>query len=207
MGFLRPPLVRYADYASLSNDYLEHGADVVVGVPRLTFEMALGAPGDVGDTVRGSGLDTVIRVQGSYGPFIAGASYMRNHSYEPPGDRNFRATAKGIDIRWMQSGVQLRGEWIAGRPVGDATNSGWYVDALVHRVVMGQVTAVARVERLTVDDAGVQSRQGRQTLGARIRVIDPLSVNVNIVRRSGAFNQEYGKTSLDLGLTWTLRYK
>src|ERR1700730_8589482 len=35
-GFLRAPLVRYDGYFALSNDFLEHGADLVVGVPQLT---------------------------------------------------------------------------------------------------------------------------------------------------------------------------
>ena len=206
-GFLRPPLVRYAEYASLSNNYLEHGADVAVGVPRLTFEMALGAPADLGDTERGSGLGAVLHVQGSYGPFIGGISYLRHHSYEAPDDPSFRATATGVDFRWMQSGVQVRGEWISGQPVSDATNNGWYVDTLIHRVGMGPVTAVARIERLAVEDEGENEHQGRQTIGARIRLLQELSLNVNVVHRTGEFNAEYRPTALDLGLTWTLRYK
>src|SRR5438128_12238174 len=34
-GFLRAPLVRYDGYFALSNNFLEHGADVIVGVPWL----------------------------------------------------------------------------------------------------------------------------------------------------------------------------
>ena len=213
-GFLRPPLIRYADFTSstnnttLSNYSLEHGADVVVGVPRLTFETALGAPADVGDKVRGSGLDAVFRVQGTYGPFVAGVSYLRTHSYDEPADPNFRASATGVDVRWMQGGVQVRGEWIGGKPIEGATNNGFYVDTLIHRPAMGPVTVVARVERLAIEseDEEEEESQGRQTVGARIRILDALALNVNVVHRSGEFEAE-SRTALDIGLTWTVRFK
>ena len=205
VGFLRPPLVRYAEYTSLSNNFLEHGAGIVVGVPFLTFQTVLGAPADVGETARGSGLDTVLRVQGFHGSFIAGFSYLRNHSHETPADPRFRASATGIDFRWMQSGIQVRGEWIGGRPADDATNNGWYVDALIHRAGMGPVMAIARIERLAVTDEGEEEQQGRQTIGARIRLLEALSLNVNVVHRSGEFATEYGHTAFDLGFTWNLR--
>jgi hypothetical protein len=204
-GFLRPPLIRYEGYASLSSDYLEQGADFVVGVPRLTLETSLGTPGDVGAIVRPSGLDTTVRVQGSYGPFIGGVSYLRHHSIEAPDDPDFRATATGIDFRWMQSGVQVRGEWIKGQPVSDATNNGWYVDTLVHLVAMGPVTAVARVERLVVNDAGDEEASTRQTIGARIRLPAAFSVSVNVVHRGGAQAAEYPQAALDVGVTWSVR--
>ena len=212
MGFLRSPLVRYLAYeSSLSNNFLEHGADVVVGVPRLTFETALGAPADVGKATRASGLDTLFRVQGSYGPFIVGVSHLQNHASGTPeyssGSSSFSATATGIDVRWMQSGVQLRGEWISGKPTEDATNNGWYVDALIHRVGMGPVTAVARIEQLSVTDEGEDTDQGRQTIGSRVRVLEGLSLNVDVVHRSGEFPTKFHGTALDLGITWTLRHQ
>ena len=55
IGFLRPPLIRYGDYYALSSGYLEHGVDVVVGAPRLSVEVSVGAPGDVGDAIRRPG--------------------------------------------------------------------------------------------------------------------------------------------------------
>jgi hypothetical protein len=204
-GFLRPPMVRYESYASLSNDFLEHGADVMVGIPQLTLETALGSPADIGTIVRGSGLDTTIRVQGAAGPFIGGVSYLRHHSFEAPADPNFRATATGVDFRYMQSGVQIRGEWISGQPVDDATNNGWYVDGLVHMVGMGPVTAVARIERLNVDDDGDVEISTRQTFGVRVRLFNQLSLNVNVVHRGGAQAEEYKAGALDVGFTWSVR--
>ena len=52
IGFLRPPLIRYGEYYALSSGYLEHGVDVVVGAPRLSVELSVGAPGDVGEAIR-----------------------------------------------------------------------------------------------------------------------------------------------------------
>ena len=51
-GFLRAPLIRYDGYYALSNNFLEHGVDVVVGRPRLSFEVSAGAPADVGTAPR-----------------------------------------------------------------------------------------------------------------------------------------------------------
>src|SRR5258708_3999736 len=48
-GFLRAPLIRYDDYYALSNNFLEHGADVVVGTPRFSLETSIGVPADVGE--------------------------------------------------------------------------------------------------------------------------------------------------------------
>jgi hypothetical protein len=58
-GFLRPPLMRYDGYYSISNNFLEQGIDVIAGVPRLTVEGTFGSPADVGQSQRPSGLDTV----------------------------------------------------------------------------------------------------------------------------------------------------
>jgi hypothetical protein len=33
-GFMRAPMIRYDDYFALSNNFLEHGADLVVGAPQ-----------------------------------------------------------------------------------------------------------------------------------------------------------------------------
>jgi hypothetical protein len=41
-GFLRAPLIRFSEYFALSNTFLEHGADVVAGVPWLTVEASVG---------------------------------------------------------------------------------------------------------------------------------------------------------------------
>jgi hypothetical protein len=204
-GFLRAPLIRYDGYFALSNSYLEHGADVVIGVPRVTLETSFGAPADVGSAVRRSGLDAVFRVQGFAGPFIIGVSHIRSLPYLPeefaPGHSDFT----GVDLRWMRDGIQFRGEWLTGRPFDGTSTAGWYADAIVHRVAMGRVTAVARIERLDYNSRPEYSTHARrQTIGARIRILDGLSASVNLLHNTGQ-SQEYRPTSVDIGATYAIR--
>ena len=122
-GFLRAPLIRYDGYFALSNNFLEHGADLVAGVPRLTVEASVGRPADVGSAVRRSGVDTVIRIQSFVGPFIAGVSHIQTSPYLPASFAPGKSVFTGIDVRWMHDGVQLRGEWITGRPFDGTTTT------------------------------------------------------------------------------------
>jgi hypothetical protein len=206
-GFLRAPLIRYDNYFALSNNFLEQGADVVAGVPQLTVETSLGAPADVGAAVRRSGLDTVVHAQGFYGPVIAGVSYSRTLPYQPARFAHGYATFTGVDLRWMRNGVQLRGEWLTGQPFTGTTTSGWYADVIVHRVAMGALTAVGRVERLDYDTAprfALHTR--RQTIGARIRLLEGVSAQVNLHHTTGQLAaDEHRPVALDLGVTYSIR--
>jgi len=204
-GFLRAPLVRYDEYSPLSNSLLEHGADLVVGVPRLNVEAALGAPADVGEMTRRSGLDAVVRLQGYYGALIAGVSYMQTPNSQLALDSSGRTRVTGVDLRWMHAGVQLRGEWMSGRPTGEPSATGWYADALIHRPRMGPVTAVVRIERLDWTDAhsGEKEFLSRQTVGARIRLANALALHVNALHETG--DDEYLPRALDVAVTWTVR--
>jgi hypothetical protein len=75
----------------------------------------------------------------------------------------------------MRGGVQLSGEWIEGQPFDGTTTTGWYLDAIVHRVAMCPVTAMARIERVDYDtNPPVDIHRRRQTLGARIRIREGL---------------------------------
>jgi hypothetical protein len=203
-GFLRPPLVRYNEFSGVSNHFLEHGADVTVGVPWLTVESALGAPADVGDEVRKPGLDSVTRVQAYYGSLIAGVSHIRTPPLNGPEIRNGMSHFTGVDLRWAHGGVQLRGEWMTGRPFDGASTTGWYADGIVHVLGMGPVTAVARVERLTVDEPADGFTSNRQTIGARVRLPLGFSINVNAVRRAGEL-RSYAAGALDVAVMWTGR--
>src|SRR6185503_16922249 len=114
------------EYSGISNQFLEHGADVTVGVPWLSLETAIGAPADVGTAMRRSGLDVVARLQAYYGPFIAGVSRVRTSPLESVEEEHEGpAEFTGVDLRWSHTGVQLRGEWITGRPFAGASTSGW----------------------------------------------------------------------------------
>jgi hypothetical protein len=206
-GFLRPPLLRYDEYSGISNYFLEHGADVVVGVSGLQVETALGAPADVGSSVRRPGLDSIVRVQGYYGPIIAGVSHIRTKSLQIA-EEDSRSDFTGVDLRFTRGGMQLRGEWMTGHPFEGATTDGWYADAIVHLVPMGPVTAVARIERMGFVEPAENEDEtlGRQTIGARIRIAAGFSVAVNLVHRTGELG-EYKPTSLDVGFTWSGRYR
>jgi hypothetical protein len=205
-GFLRAPLIRYDNYYALSNNFLEHGIDVVAGMPRLTVEASIGRPADVGTAVRRDGVNRVVRVQSAIGPAIVGASHIRTQPYQSPRYAFGRTEFTGIDVRWMHGGVQLRGEWIGGRPFDGTTTTGWYADAIVHRRAMGPVTAVGRVEQLDYDTTPDRALHGkRQTLGARVLVRDGLSAQVNVLHHTGLRHQPR-RTSLDIGLTYSVRH-
>jgi hypothetical protein len=204
-GFLRAPLVRYDGYFALSNAFLEHGADLVVGIPQLTVEGAVGIPADVGKSSRESDVDTIVRVQSSAGPFIVGVSRIRTSPYQVGRFVQGRTEFTGLDLRWMQWGVQLRGEWLTGRPFTGTTTTGWYADAIVHRVAMGPVTAVGRVERLDYEvrhPFDLHTR--RETIGARVRVVEGLSAQVNVLHQAGQLAGDKPQ-AFDVGVTYSLR--
>jgi hypothetical protein len=206
-GFVRAPLIRYDGNYALSNNSLEQGAAVIAGVPWLTFETSLGRPGDVGAEPRRSGLDTVVRAQSSAGPLIVGLSHIKTRAYPAGSWVQGRMEFTGLDLRWMHGGVQLRGEWLGGRPFDGTTTTGWYADAIVHRVAMGPVTAVARIERLDYDTRPpFDLHLRRQTLGARIRIREGLSAQVNVLHQTGQ-SDEYGPSAVDIGLTYSVRMR
>jgi hypothetical protein len=207
VGFLRAPLIRYDNNFALSNDFLEQGAALVVGVPNLTFETSVGRPGDVGAAIRQPGLDTVVRVQSSAGPFIVGLSHIRTLPDLTGSFIHGPMEFTGLDLRWMRGGVQLRGEWIKGQPFDGTTTTGWYADAIVHRVAMGPVTAVARIEQLDYDTSPpFDLHRRRQTLGARVRIRDGLSTEVNLMHQTGQ-SIEYGPVAIDIGVTYSVRMR
>ena len=206
-GFTRAPLIRYDGYFALSNNFLEQGADVVVGVPRLTVEASLGYPADVGTAVRPSGLDTVLHVQGSQGPFIVGVSHIRTLPYQAGSFIHGNTLFTGVDARWMYAGVQLRSEWITGQSFDGVSTKGWYVDGSVHRLAMGPITAVARIEQLDYDTPATafEMHARRQTIGARVRLFDGLSVQTNLMHHTGRL-AAYHEGALDLSVTYSVRH-
>jgi len=204
-GFLRAPLIRYGTNWSLSNTFLEAGANVVAGTPSLYVEGSVGTPVDEGASRRRQGPDVVIRAQGFYRSFIFGASTM----HAKAADRNPWAFGPmvfhGIDGRWMGHGVQIRGEWITGQPFDDVSTQGGYVDAMVHPRPFGPVTAVARVERLDYDAGPFSAYYRRVTVGARVRIASAVALQINGV----APFRDLATTSrkaLDVGVTFSHRF-
>ena len=204
-GFLRAPLIRYDEYFALSNNYLEHGVAAFFGTSHLLVESSVGAPADVGEARRRSGTDTTLRVQGYGGPLIVGVSYIRTQPYLPSTFATGRAQFTGIDARWMAAGVQLRGEWLHGRPFDGVSTDGGYFDVTVHRREMRQVSVVFRAERLdyeTIPAFAMYAR--RETLGARIKVAANVTMQLDVIHQSSQVAYGY-PWALDVGLTYSLR--
>lgn len=205
IGFLRPPLIRYGGYYALSSGYLEHGVDVLVGVPRLSAELSVGRPADVGDAIRHAGVNRVARVQATAGALILGTSYIDTNPYNSRRFAQGRARFGGLDARWMRGGVQIRGEWIAGQPFDGTTTRGGYIDAIVHTPAMGPVTALARAEKLGYDTTSPRRLFTHRYGGAmRLRVWQQLAVAVGASHQRGQLTQRR-PTAIDVGATWTLR--
>jgi hypothetical protein len=204
-GFLRAPLIRYAGYWALSNTFLEHGVNVVGGVPSLQVEYTVGRPADPGVARRRPGIDHLVRVQGYLGGLVLGASRIHTEPYQPARFASGRAVFDGLDVRWMRGGLQIRGEWLDGQPFDGVHTRGGYIDVLVHRREMGRVTAVARIEMLDYDAGARSVFAKRTTAGAKVQLIDSLDAQVNASRQSGAL---YGAppTAADAALTYTLRF-
>ena len=199
-GLLRAPLIRYEGYFALANTFLEHGVNIVAGIPQLTVETSLSAPGDVGETQRRSGFDSVTRLQGYHGPLMIGVSHIRTNPYQGAFARG-RAVFTGIDFRLMQGGVQISGEWIDGRPFNNTTTDGWHVDLSAHRPFMGPLTAVARFEQIDYDTVPRFALHAkRQTVGARVRIARGLTAQAGLLHQSGYDEDEYG-TAFDAALT------
>jgi hypothetical protein len=85
--------------------------------------------------------------------------------------------------------------------------TGWYADAIVHRVSMGPLTAVARVEQLDYDtpDGAFALHSRRQTVGARVRVRETVALQMDVLHQTGELNHEHGPMALDVGVTYTIR--
>lgn len=203
-GFLRAPLIRYDGYWALSNNYLEGGVDLFFGTPGLQVETSLGVPQDVGTAVRQRGLDRVFRVQGYRGAVVAGVSHMRTRPYERRSFAHGEAVFTGVDIRWMHAGTQLRAEWITGQPFEGPSTTGWYVDAIVHRPVLGPVTLVARAEELDYDAGNFSGYLKRYTGGARMQLSPALVAHVNVSHDPTSTRSRH--TAVDGALTCVIRF-
>jgi hypothetical protein len=204
-GFLRAPLIRYGDYYALSNTYLEQGVNLLVGRPRFTVEGSIGAPGDVGAAIRRAGLSAVVRGQAAVGAWIVGASYIDTTPYLPASWATGRTRFGGVDVRWMSSGVLVRGEWLGGQPFEGTRTTGGYADVLIHRPGMGPITAFARAERLAyAANPPHELYTHRYAAGARIRVWRTLAVSAGVVHQAGRLTQARA-TVFDLGMTGSWR--
>jgi hypothetical protein len=206
-GFIRPPLIRYDGYFALSNNYLERGAMLTAGVPRLFVEASLGKPHDIGSSQRRAGTDESVRVQGYYGSVIVGVSHARSEPYLPASFATGRQVFTGTDVRWTHGyGVQVRGEFLKGRSFTGVSTTGWYVDGFLHHVGMGPFTAVVRGESLDYAAAAPFARSAhRFTMGTRVRLPGYVTAQINYLHQHGDLPRIYNN-SVDFTFTWSLRY-
>jgi len=204
-GFLRAPLIRYGDNWALSNTFFETGVSVIAGRPSLSVETSLGRPLDEGDERRRSGLDTVVRGQAFVHSVILGVSFIRTQPTGLVPAAGGPALFGGMDGRWSHDGLELRGEWISGRPFTGVATRGGYLDVMLHRPSMGPVSVVARVERLDYDAGPYSTFPRRETLGARVRLFTALSVELNALREPHGLAG--GRSvAFDAGLTFSRRF-
>jgi len=214
-GYLRAPLIRYEGYWAINNNFLERGVDLFLGTSRLSVEVSLAAPGDLGkEDHRRPGLDRVVRAQGYYRALIVGASHIDSVPY---GDARYaagRMQFNGVDGRFTLNGVQVSGEFLHGQPWNGPTTNGWHLDATFHRPFMGPVTAVFRTEQLDYrspnpfayrDESGFTEWHGRrQTAGGRVRLPGGFTAQAGVIRPSSGLG-EFSRTALDLALTYSIR--
>ena len=107
----------------------------------------------------------------------------------------------------MSNGVQARGEWITGRPFDETTTTGGYADVIIHRPMMGPITAVLRAERLAYDAVAPFALSAqRYTAGTRIRVLDQLAVQICLVHQAAGLPQRR-PTAVDVAVTYSVRRK
>jgi len=140
-----------------------------------------------------------------YRAFVVGVSHLDSRAYREGPWVNGRMVFTGVDARWMQGGVMVRGEWISGRPFDEAVTRGGYLDVIVHRIPMGPVTAVARIDRLDYLAGPHSSFLRRYAAGARVRLFQPFSVFVNVVHQPQILSNGR-RTALDIGVTQTVRF-
>jgi hypothetical protein len=206
-GFLRAPLIRYEGYWALSNTLFEHGVNVMAGASRLQGELTVGRSADVGDDYfRRAGTDVVLRAQTYAGPLVFGVSHLQSSGYNLPFATG-RMQFTGIDMRWMRNGVQMRSEWLVGRPWDATRTVGGYLDVMVHRPFMGPATIVGRAETLHYDAGNplFDSAAHGLSLGTRVKVLRGLFAQVNVTHRPSA---PYAPAAIatDVALTYTARY-
>ncbi len=206
IGFLRAPLIRYANYWALSSGYLEHGVDVLAGVSRVSIELSASKPADVGAAIRRDGSPTLTgRAEVVAGPAVVGVSRIDTTPYAPARFASGRSRFTGIDVRVMTGGVQVRGEWLEGQPFAGRTTTGGYLDLIVHTRRMDRVTALGRVEKLDYPAPSSFALFTKRAIAAvRVRTWQGAAVSLGVSHQAGQQTQRR-RTAIDVGMTWVLR--
>lgn len=214
-GLWRAPLMRYDGLWGVNNNFLERGADVAVGVPHASFEASVGTPGDIGTSKRRGGISSVVRAQAHVGDLTVGASHLSSASYDREIAQPGRLGFTSIDARWMRGGIQVRGEYLRGRPSAGTMTRGWVVESSAHRPFMGPVTAVFRTERFEHESPRPFTWMGmecleewygaRHTAGGRVRLPGGWTAQASAVFEGAELAEHGGRAALDIGVTYAFR--
>ncbi len=205
-GFTRAPLIRYPGYAGLSNWWLDAGAVVFAGTPRLQIEASVGTPSDESPG-RVGGVDRSARLQGVFGDLIVGGSHLRTQRESALTFATGDSEWYGVDARWMKGGIQLSGEWLTGVPFTNGETTGWHLDFSIHQPWMDRVTVVARYDNLSYINTSYSVfdfRSERWTLGARVRITNTLTAQINAIHQPKRLSGR--ESELDAGLTYSRRW-
>ena len=101
--------------------------------------------------------------------------------------------------------VQVRGEWLGGRPFDGTTTTGGYADVIVHRPVMGPLTALLRAERLAYTAPEPHALYShRYSAGVRVRVWKGLAAAIGVSHQAGQQTQSR-PTAIDFGVSYSAR--
>lgn len=151
-------------------------------------------------------LDTSVRAQGYRGQFVVGASYARSNPYLSPRFAVGRQAFSGLDVRWAHpAGFQARGEFLNGHSYEGVSTPVWYVDGIVHRPGMGPFTAVIRSERTDYTAPSPRDRRSKRlTLGTRVRLPGPVTLQLNYLRQHGDLPRVKTHSS-DVSATYSFR--
>jgi hypothetical protein len=137
---------------------------------------------------------------------VFGVSHARSNPDLPQRFAVGRQAFTGIDLRWAHgAGVQARGELIKGHSYEGVSTTGWYVDGQLHRPGMGPFTAVVRGESLDYTAPSPRDRSAQRfTIGTRVRLPGPVTVQVNYLRQRGDL-PHIKAHSVDLSATYSIR--
>jgi hypothetical protein len=165
VGLVYAPILKYY----LGYDYQvgrsEHGVAYLQGLGPWQVEAALFAERGGLRTVVPSGGEGSLRVQRLTGPVILGLNLLRGHADQRGGPDREETYFYGVDLRYSQPSLILRGELVYGDVPGGTTR-GCYLDALYRPASLHRLTLVGRVE--SVRGRGVPEPVfRRQTLGIK----------------------------------------
>jgi hypothetical protein len=204
-GFTRAPLIRYGTNWAISNTFMTTGVDALIGRPELSVEASVGASQDEGQARRPDALNIVVRAQGYWRSAIVGVSHMRSRPSMKGSYVHGPMVFTGIDGRWMRGGVQLRGEWVDGRPFNGVATRGGYLDLIVHRAGMGPLTLVGRVEKLDYDAGPFSAYYHRLVVGGRYQATRAIGTQINVLHQPAGLTDGH-RNALDASITYTVRF-